>query len=356
MATTTRRREAIKPSEPAVLARRKKAVGLIAHYVLLACVLFGLLMLVALLVDVAIEGLPWVRPTLFNSYHSRHPEEAGMKSAIVGSVIILALTALFSFPLGVGTAVYLEEYAPKHWLTNLININISNLAGVPSVIYGLLGLAVFARFFGAFQPGSPLTLLLTGQPALLLGQQVQLPFSVADALGWEAGARGGFTLHLLGLAIKLPFEKSLLAGSLTMTLLVLPTVIIAAREAVRAVPSSIREAAYALGATPWQVTSRQVLPAAIPGILTGMILALGRAMGEAAPLIILGAYTYVPFLPASIWDVFTVMPIQIYLWISLPQHEFRFNLAGAGILVLLVVLLAMNALAVYLRNKFEIKW
>ncbi len=314
--------------------RRREQAGRVFHAVLLAATLVGLLMLLALLIDVAIDGLPWLRGPLFTNFHSRHPEQAGMKSAIVGSLLILGLTALFSFPLGVGAAVYLEEYAPRTWLTNIININIANLAGVPSIIYGMLGLMVFGRMFGLFQPMSWLV------------QTFNLPVE----------SRGGLSFDLLGLAIRLPFERSLLAGGLTMTLLILPTVIIASREAIRAVPSSIREAAFALGATRWQVVSRQVLPAALPGILTGMILALSRAMGESAPLIIMGAFLYVPFLPKSVWDQFTVMPIQIYNWITLPQPEYRFHLSAAGIIVLLVALLAMNGLAIYLRNKFEIKW
>ena len=314
--------------------KRRQRVGRLFSVLLLIATLIGLLMLVALIVDIAIEGLSWVRAPLFTNYHSRHPEQAGMKSAIVGSLIILGLTALFSFPLGVGAAVYLEEYAPKGWLANLINVNISNLAGVPSIVYGMLGLIVFGRMFGLFMPDSWLVGLLN----------------------LETGGRGGVQFHMLGLLIKLPFERSLLAGALTMTLLILPIVIIAAREAIRAVPRSIRQAAYGLGATRWQVVSRQVLPAAMPGILTGMILALSRAMGETAPLIIMGAFTYVPFLPKSVWDQFTVMPIQIYNWVTLPKEEYRVHLAGAGILVLLAALLAMNGLTVYLRNRFEKRW
>jgi phosphate transport system permease protein len=175
-------------------------------------------------------------------------------------------------------------------------------------------------------------------------------------LNLEVSGRGGVEFRLLGLLIKLPFERSLLAGALTMTLLILPTVIIAAREAIRAVPPSIREAAYGLGATRWQVVSRQVIPIAMPGVLTGMILALSRAMGESAPLIIMGAFVYVPFLPESVWDQFTVMPIQIYNWITLPQPEYRVHLAAAGIIVLLTILLGMNGLAIYLRNRFQTKW
>jgi len=314
--------------------RRKRLIGRIFRVLLLISTLAGLIMLAALLIDLALEGASWLTPTLFTNYHSRHPEQAGMKSAIVGSLIILALTALFSFPLGVGAAVYLEEYAPKNRLTEFININISNLGGVPSVVYGMLGLTVFSRGFGLFKPNSWLV----------------------QALNLPVDPRNGLIFSVLGLEMRLPLGNSLLTGGLAMTLLILPTVIMASREAIRAVPNSIREAAFGLGATRWQVVSRQVLPAAFPGILTGMILALSRAMGEAAPLIILGAFTYVPFLPRTIWDQFTVMPIQIYNWITLPQPEYRVHLSGAGILVLVAVLLSMNALAIYLRNRFEKRW
>jgi phosphate transport system permease protein len=317
--------------------RRRQTFGRVFTVLLLLCTLAGLLMLTVLLVTVAVDGLAWIRPQLFTNFHSRIPEKAGMKSAIVGSFFVITMTALFSLPLGVGAAIYLEEYAPKNALTDFININISNLAGVPSVVYGMLGLVVFGRMFGLFEPDS------------FLVRWLKL----------DAGGRGGLELRPLGidwLLIRLPFERSLLAGALTMTLLILPIVIIASREAIRAVPNSIREAAYGLGATRWQAVWRQVLPPAIPGILTGMILALSRAIGETAPLIIMGAFTYVPFLPESVWDQFTAMPIQIYNWVTLPQEEYRVHLAGAGILVLLAVLLSMNALAVYLRNRFERKW
>jgi phosphate transport system permease protein len=313
--------------------------GKIFHAALLVSLLIGLFLLSVLLIDLAVKGLDWLRPELFQNYHSRKPEQAGMKSAIVGSIINISLTGLFSFPLGVGAAIYLEEYAPKNWLTNFINLNINNLAGVPSIVYGMLGLVVFGRMFGLFMPDSWLVSLLN----LPVGQ----------------GAMGGLQFNLFGipwLEIRMPFGRSLLAGALTMTLLILPVVIIASREAIRAVPSTIKEAAYGLGATKWQVVSKQVIPIAMPGILTGIILALSRAIGEAAPLIIMGAFTYVPFLPESAWDQFTVMPIQVYNWISLPQEEYRVYLAAAGILVLLAVLLSFNAIAVFLRKKFEIKW
>jgi len=309
------------------------------HWVLLLSTLVGLLMLTTLIIDIAVEGIDWIRPTLFTNYHSRKPEQAGMKSAIVGSIIIIILTGIFSFPIGVGAAIYLEEYAPKNKLTDFINININNLSGVPSIVYGMLGLVVFVRMFGLFTKDSWLVNVLN----LPVGER----------------ALGGLNIYLFGiewLEINLPFGRSLLSGALTMTLLILPVVVIASREAIRAVPNSIRLAAYGLGATKWQTVSQQVLPIALPGIMTGMILALSRAIGETAPLIIIGAFTYVPFLPQSVWDQFTVMPIQIYNWITLPQEDYRLHLVAAGIIVLLSVLLFFNAVAVFLRNKFEIKW
>jgi phosphate transport system permease protein len=311
----------------------------IFNILLLFSVLFGLLMLTVLLIDIAVEGFSWVRPELFENYHSRKPENAGMKSAIAGSLIVIGLTGLFSFPIGVGAAIYLEEYASQNKLTAFINLNINNLAGVPSIVYGMLGLVVFGRMFGIFREGSWLVEFLN------------LPI--------QSGTTGGLKFNLLGipwLEMQIPFGRSMVAGALTMTLLILPVVIIAAREAIRAVPPSIREGGYALGTTKWHVIKTLVLPIAFPGILTGMILSLSRAIGETAPLIIMGAFTYVPFLPNSVWDQFTVIPIQIYNWITLPQTEYRVHLAAAGIIVLLLILFFLNGIAIYLRKKFEIKW
>ncbi|PKO11165.1 MAG: phosphate ABC transporter, permease protein PstA [Chloroflexi bacterium HGW-Chloroflexi-2] len=320
------------------ISRRNRAEK-IFNVILLLSVLFALLMLTVLIIDIAVEGFAWVRPELFENYHSRKPENAGMKSAIAGSIIVILLTGLFSFPVGVGAAIYLEEYAPKNRLTDFINLNINNLAGVPSIVYGMLGLVVFGRMFGIFSNNSWFVNLFN------------IPI--------ESGATGGWKFFLFDipwLEIHLPFGRSMVAGALTMSLLILPVVIIASREAIRAVPPSIREGGYALGTTKWHVTRTLVLPIAFPGILTGMILSLSRAIGETAPLIIMGAFTYVPFLPRSVWDRFTVIPIQIYNWITLPQAEYRVHLAAAGILVLLVILFLMNGIAIYLRKKFEIKW
>ena len=249
-----------------------------------------------LLGDVARKGIGWLDWQFLTSLPSRFPERSGISSALWGSIWLIGLTALFSLTIGVGTAIYLEEYARRGWLTRAIQTNISNLAGVPSIVYGILGLAAFVR-------------------AMSLG-------------------------------------RSVMAGALTMTLLILPIIIVASQEAIRAVPRPLRDASFALGATRWQTVRRVVLPAAAPGILTGIILALARALGEAAPLIMIGALMFVPFVPTSPLDQFSVLPIQIFNWTARPQPEFRL-IAAAAIIVLLVVLLTMNAAAVLLRNKYQ---
>jgi len=274
--------------------RRRRAIGHVFAWLCCALMLVGIVALGALLVRVFLEGWPWVTRRFLTSFPSvMFPEKAGVKSALMGTLWLIGLTALVSVPIGVGAAIYLEEYASKNRLTRFIQLNIANLAGVPSIVYGILGLAVFIR-------------------------------------GFQLG-------------------RSVLAGALTMSLLILPVIIIASREALAAVPNSIRLAAYALGATRWQVVRHHVLPAALPGIMTGIILSLSRAIGEAAPLIMIGALTYVAFVPRGPLDAFTAMPIQIYDWSGRPQQEFH-NLAAAGIIVLLGVLLSMNALAIGLRT------
>jgi phosphate transport system permease protein len=230
------------------------------------------------------------------SYPSRRASQAGIWPALVGSIWLIVLTALIAVPLGVGAAIYLEEYGSRSRMARLIEINITNLAAVPSIIYGLLGLGLFVRALG--------------------------------------------------------FERSVLAGASTLALLVLPVVILSTREALRTVPMTLREGSYALGATKWQTIFYQVLPVALPGILTGLILALSRAIGETAPLITIGALTYVPFVPDSVWSPFTVLPIQIFNWVSRPQVDFAQN-AAAGIIVLLALLLTMNATAIWLRDRFQ---
>ena len=277
-----------------LMARRTTAAGFAVLCVLATAV--AIAALAVLLVDVSREGIGRVSWDFINSFPSRKPEEAGIKAALWGTIWMMGMTALFAIPIGIGAAIYLEEYAPRNWFTNVIQTNIANLAGVPSIVYGLLGLALFVR-------------------AMDLG-------------------------------------RSVMAGSLTMALLVLPIIIIASQEALRAVPSSIREAAYAVGASRWQVVSRQVVPVAVPGMLTGIILALSRAIGETAPLIMIGALLFVPFTPGSPSDRFTVLPIQIFNWASRPQEAFQQN-AAAGIIVLLAVLLTMNAIAIIFRNRFQ---
>ncbi len=264
-----------------------------------AATLLGLVFLALLLVDVARDAAPYLRRELVTEFPSRLPQRAGYASALVGTVYVAATMSLVAFPLAVLAAVYLEEYAPPGRWTRLLELNVANLAAVPSVLYGLLGLGLFVE-----------------------------------------GLRLG---------------KSVLAGALTLALLVLPLVILSTREAIRAVPFSVREAAYALGATRWQVVRHHVLPYAAPGILTGTILALSRAVGEAAPLIMLGALQYVPFLPTGLGDYFTVLPIQIFNYVSLPNPEFH-RLAAAGILLLLAVLLTLNGAAIWLRNRWRIRW
>jgi phosphate transport system permease protein len=274
---------------------RRKQIGAALAVLFFLATVFGVLVLVTLLVDVAMQAAPWLDGTFLQSMPSRNPGEAGIWPAIMGSLWMMGLTALISVPLSVASAVYLEEYAQDGWFLRLVQINIANLAGVPSVIYGILGLAIFVRFV---------------------------------ALG-----------------------SSLIAGALTLSLLILPIIIISTQEALRAVPSGIREGAFALGATRWQVIWSHVLPAAAPGILTGVILALSRAIGETAPLIMVGAAGLVAA-PNSVMDPFTVLPIQIFNWTARPQDEFQ-GLAAAAIVVLMVLLLTMNLSAILLRNYFE---
>ena len=272
---------------------RRRWWGRLVGGLCLAAALGSVAVLVVLLVQVAAEGLALVNRQFLTRFPSvLFPERAGIKSALWGTLWLAALTAGIGVPVGVGAAVYLQEYAARNRLTRWIELNIANLAGVPSIVYGILGLAVFVRW-----------------------------------------------MHL---------GRSVLAAGLTMSLLVLPVIIIATREALAAVPNSIREAGYALGATRWQVVRDHVLPAALPGILTGVILALSRAVGEAAPLILIGALAFVAFVPEGPLDAFTVLPIQIYDWTDRPQPEFH-RLAAAAIIVLLIVLFMMNLVCVVLR-------
>ena len=294
--------------------KRRKMLDSLFAVVGLLSLLVGLITLAALIVDLAIDGGSRLSWQFFTSYPSRFASRAGILSAWVGTTLVMLVTAFTAVPLGVAAGVYLEEYAPKNWLTTVIEINIANLAGVPSIIYGLMALGLFVY-------------------QLRLGQ-------------------------------------SILTAGLTLALLILPIVIVATREAIRAVPGSIREAAYALGATKWQTVRDHVLPYSTGGILTGVIIALSRAIGETAPLITIGALTFIAFLPSPpitsdfpylsfewLMSPFTVMPIQMFNWVSRPQHEFHLNAAAAG-LVLMGMTLTMNALAIYIRYRFRkrIRW
>ena len=258
----------------------------------------GVLILGILLFHVTQEGIQWLDLQFLSDFPSRFPAKAGIHSALIGTLWLISLTALFSVPIGIGAGLYLEEFTKKNRICQFVDLNISNLAGVPSIVYGMLGLVIFVRWF--------------------------------------------------------ELNQSVLAGSLTMSLLILPVIIISTREALRAVPNTIRQAAFALGATRWQTIYAHVLPAAFPGILTGIILALSRAIGETAPLIMIGALTYVAFVPDGPMDDFTALPIQIFNWASRPQQQFH-DLAAAGILVLLFVLLLMNSIAVFIRHRLEKK-
>jgi phosphate transport system permease protein len=289
------------PGHPlgSTLSTRDRRRRLADSLFVLACggaALVGVLALGVLLADVIADGAPRLDGAFLIHFASRFPERAGVKAALAGSAWTLGLTAAISFPVSVAAAIYLEEYAGEGWVTRAIRTNIANLAGVPSIVYGILGLALFVRALG------------------------------------------------LG--------RSVLSGALTLSLLTMPVIIMATQEAIRAVPPTIREAAYALGATRWQVVSRQLLPMALPGILTGTILALSRAVGETAPLIMVGAVGFLAFTPHGVLDPFTVLPLQIYNWLSRPQEEFR-ALAAAGILVLLAFLLTMNAIAIVVRNRYQ---
>ena len=280
----------------------------------LLCTAIALLTLMAAFLDLLIDGLPRLSLDFLTNFPSRRATQAGVLSAWVGSALVMLVTMFAGVPLGIGAAVYLEEYAKKNWITDIIEINVTNLAGVPSIVYGLLALGLFVYQFG--------------------------------------------------------FGQSVLSAGLTLALLILPIVIVATREALRAVPGHIREAAYALGATRWQMISGHLLPYSAGGIMTGVIIGMARAIGETAPIITIGALTFIAFLPGSpitstppfinfdwLWAEFTVLPIQMFNWVSRPDKAFQLNAAAAGV-ILLAMTLAMNACAIYIRYQVrkKIKW
>ncbi|HZB49592.1 MAG TPA: phosphate ABC transporter permease PstA [Mycobacteriales bacterium] len=280
---------------------RRRPVELLFHGLLLSSLIIAVLFLVTLLVYVIARGWPRLDARLWENFNStRRPERAGAQAAIFGTIWVMVLTALMCLPVGILAAIHMEEYADNtRWWNRAIELNLQNLAAVPSIVYGILGLGIIARQFG------------------------------------------------LG--------TSIITAAITLSLLVLPVVVVSSREAIRAVPSSIRDGSLALGATKWQTIWKQILPAAIPGIATGSILALSRAIGEAAPLLLLGAVTFVAFNPDSLTSAYTVLPIQIYDWIRQSREEFQV-LAAAAIVILLAILLLMNSVAIYIRNKYQKRW
>ena len=274
----------------------RKYADAIFQFASMLTLVIALAALATLVYDIVSDGAGRVNWRFLNTYPSRNAEDAGVYHALMGTIWVIGLTAALALPIGVAAAIYLEEYGTRSRVARFIELNIANLAAVPSIIYGLLGLGLFVRLMG-------------------MGQSV-------------------------------------MAGASTLALLALPVVILSTREALRTVPSTIREGSYALGATKWQTIWHQVLPMALPGVLTGLILALSRAIGETAPLITIGALTYIPFAPDSIWSKFTVLPIQVFNWVSRPQAEFHTN-AAAAILVLLALLLSMNAVAIIVRDRYQ---
>lgn len=276
----------------------RKIKNSIFHAFIFMVTCIGVIVLIVLLYDVLRKGLPWLNMKFLTGYPSGSASRSGILPALVGSFYIIVLTVVVSVPIGLGCAIYMEEYAKNNWLTKLIKINISNLSGTPSIVYGLLGYAIFVK-----------------------------------------------TLRL---------GSSVLSGALTVSFVVLPLVIVASQEAIKSVPQSLRHGSYALGATKWQTIRKIVLPSSFPGVLTGIILSISRALGESAPLLMVGAFVYVSSYPVLPTDSFTTLPLQIYNWTSKPQADFQ-NVAAAGIIVLLVLLLTTNAIAIVLRNKFQKK-
>lgn len=277
-------------------AAKQRAKNIAFQLLAIAGLLMALTALCMLIYTVLRDGLPRINQQFVTSFTSRKADQAGIIAGLIGSFYLVILTSIISIPISIGAALYLEEYGKKNWIGKIIEINIANLAGVPSIVYGLLGLGLFVRWFA--------------------------------------------------------LDRSLIAGALTMSLLVMPVIVISTREAIRAVPNGIREASFAIGATKWQTIWHHILPISLPAILTGIILAISRAIGETAPLITIGALTYVTFLPDSLMSSFTILPIQIYNWVSRPQQDFQVN-AAAAIIILLLFTLILNSIAIILRNRFS---
>ncbi len=390
-------------------ARRQDRRRLVDRGFLILCLLvttIAVLALAVLLVSVLVEGIPGLSWDFLDRYTSRDASKAGIKAPLWGSIWVAGICAVDALPIGVATAVYLEEFAPKNKLTSFVRLNITNLAGVPSIVYGILGLTLFVRMYGLFGPALDPSMEVGGRVYAIYydtsGEAVRVPAAergvaptVADGtVGYveeiEDGPDGEliFTDRWVPIVLSVvpddgdapaamgaidavsaeepadfevvrpwyylqfPFGQSVLAGGLTLMLVVLPIVIISSQEALRAIPGSLRSGSLAMGATRWQTTYRVTLPAAIPMIMTGSILAMSRAIGEAAPILVLGVALFITDVPANLMDNFTVLPMQIYNWTNRWQEDFR-ELAASGIIVLLGALLAFNAIAVLIRQKLQ---
>lgn len=326
----------------------RRPVGLLFAALCSAATWISCAILAVLLAAVVVMAWGWLDWQFLTSYDSRKPADAGVLAGIWGTFWLISFTILFSVPVGIGAAIYLEEYASDNWLTRLIRVNLANLAGVPSIVYGILGLTVFVRMFDIFAAG--------GLAESLAGYRI-------DGIPLWTSADGQLV------RIPLPFGRSVIAGSLTLSLLILPIIIVASQEALRAIPSSLRHASLALGATKWQTIRHQVLPAGLPGMLTGVILAISRAIGETAPLVMIGAFTVVFFSPGNIetpqqlltdpaglvqapFDKFTVLPMQVFNWARQTKADFQ-HVSAAAILVLLTALLFLNGIAITIRQRFS---
>lgn len=390
-------------------ARRQDRRRLFDRGFLIACLCIttiAVLALAVLLVSVLVEGIPGLSWDFIDRYTSRDASKAGIKAPLWGSVWVAGICAVVALPIGVATAVYLEEFAPKNKLTGFVRLNITNLAGVPSIVYGILGLTLFVRMFGLFGPALDPSMEVGGRiyaiyydvtgeairvPAAARGEAPTLadgsigyveeiedgpdgeliftdrwvpvtlsvvpedadaPATVGAIDAFSAQEPADFEVVRPWYYLQFPFGQSVLAGGLTLMLVVLPIVIISSQEALRAIPNSLRAGSLAMGATRWQTTYRVTLPAAIPMIMTGSILAMSRAIGEAAPILVLGVALFITDVPSNLMDNFTVLPMQIYNWTNRWQEDFR-ELAASGIIVLLGALLAFNAIAVLIRQKLQ---